>query len=293
LAVIATTVAFSCFFCFTAHAQVTSGYINSYFPNDFPTVETALNPTSSIYSSNTISYLLDGQAAPVTAEFESYYNGIGITTTSTGNVTIVASSPAFVSNVSQTLDITQTNEEFEYQMNSTIQQGIDGDYNVLFVAINDLGSQVAQETTTITVWSSAHVEAANMLSTASSLILPYSYEVTPYSYEYGIIGNTFSSPEGKANQTLATIEYATAMIAYNNKDWNDTEVHAQNSINLIKAADTAESEADLQGRTVYLLQILTYPFLIITVLVMLYIIAVIYRKIYPPTKTAKASDTLR
>jgi hypothetical protein len=84
-------------------------------------------------------------------------------------------------------------------------------------------------------------------------------------------------------------EYAQATLAYNNKDWNGTRTHAQNAIDLINKADAAEAASSLQGRTSYLVQIGTYPLLIIAVLVMIYIAAATFRKIYPSTKPAKTT----
>jgi len=279
LVLIATAVAVSSFSCASVRAQITNGSISASFPNDFPTALTAPNIVSSIYSSGTTSYLLDGQSVPLNVEFESYNgNGVG---SSTGEITIIASSDAFVSAVSQTLDINETYQFFTFALNPTIKSGIDGTYTVNYVALNALSNQVTESQDTINIWSPTHVDAADSLYSASSLLYTYYYGITLYQ------GNTFQSPQAKANQTLAILEYASANIAYENKDWNGTEAHAQNSINLMEEADAAETASDLQGKTTYLVQITTYPLLIITILIMFYIIAATYRKIYPSTKTAK------
>jgi len=263
--------------CLRVEAQTGSASINNYFPTDFPTAQVFLNPTSYPYSSNTVSYVLEGQAAPLYVHLN-YYAGAGNLNQA---VTIEASCAAFVSTVNQTLAVTQ-NQVFTFTLTPTIKSGIDGTYNINFIANDEMSDQIGQTSTSINVWSTPHVEASNLLYTAASLT---------YSYPYGlsIIYDKYQSPQAKANQTLATIEFASAMTSFNNKDWNGTETHAQNSINLVKAADASETASDLQGGTTYLVRLITYPIVILAVLMLVYMIVVIYRKIYPSTNKPNES----
>jgi hypothetical protein len=265
--------------CSRAEAQVSSANIYSSFPSDFLTAQTFSVPSTSIYSSSTLSYLQEGQPATFNVHFNYYSGGSYLNQP----VTVEASCDAFVGSVNQTLTI-GPNENSIFVLTPTIKPEMDGTYVVIIAATVSDGSsgQVAQTQTSVNVWSTPHIEAANLLYTAASLT---------YGYPYGlsIVYNKYQSPQAKANQTLATIEFASAMISFNNKDWNDTGTHAQNSINLMKAADVAETGSDLTGGTTYLIRLITYPILIIAVLIIIYIIVAVYRKVYPPTNTPKES----
>jgi hypothetical protein len=282
--VLAVTMAALSFSAFPAHAQVTMGSITTpSFPSDFPTARQSIPPyvgyPYNIYPSQSgTPYLLEGQPAPVNVAFQSgYYN---YSSTGTGNVTLTASSDAFVSDASSTMYINQMGSSFKFTLTPTIATGIDGTYTVTFTATNEFVAQVAQQSTSITVWSTIHEEAADSLFIASVMV---SY------YPSGLIsiGTRYQTAAGEANLTLASYEYAQATLAYNNKDWNSTRTHAQNATDLINKADAAEAASSLQDRTAYLVQIGTYPLLIIAILVMVYIAAATFRKVYPSTKPTK------
>jgi hypothetical protein len=284
---LAATMAVSRFAAFTALAQVTTGTINSpSFPSDFPTARQSISPYvgypyNIIYGSQSgPPYLLEGNPVPVRVGFQSgYYN---YSSTGTGNVTLTASSDAFVGNVSSTMYINQLGSTFTFTLTPTIKSGLDGTYSVTYTATNELSNQVAQQSNSITVWSTVHGEASDSLYTASVMLSPYTGGLVS-------IGSRYQTAGGEANLTLAMYEYAQATLAYNNKDWNGTRTHAQNTIDLINKADTAEAASNLPDRTAYLVQIGTYPLLIIAVLVMIYIAAATFRKIYPSTKPAKTT----
>jgi hypothetical protein len=285
IVLLAATMAVLRFAAFSAQAQVTTGYINSVsFPSDFPTAKQSIPPYVGypyyVYPSQSgTPYLLEGNPAPVSVRFQSYYNYSGI---STGNVTLTASSDAFVENASSTMNINQQGVTFTFTLTPTIKSGLEGTYAVLYTATNELSNQVAQQSNSITVWTTVHAEASDSLFTASVMVS---------SYQGGLIsiGNRYQTAGGQANVTLATYEYAQATLAYNNKDWNDTRTHAQNATDLINKANAAEAASSLPDRTAYLVQIGTYPLLIIAVLVMIYIAAATFRKIYPSTKPAKTT----
>jgi hypothetical protein len=281
---LAATMAVSRFIAFPAQAQVTTGSINSVsFPGDFPTARQSVPPYLGYYyvysSQSGTPYLLEGNPAPVSVGFQSYYNYSG---TSTGNITLTASSDAFVENASSTMYINQVGVTFTFTLTPTIKSGLDGTYSVTYTATNELSNQVAQQSCSLTVWSTVHAEASDSLFTASVMVS---------SYQGGLIstGTRYQTAGGEANLTLASYEYAQATLAYNNKDWNGTRTHAQNATDLINKANAAEAASSLPDRTAYLVQIGTYPLLIIAVLVMIYIAAATFRKIYPSTKPAKTT----
>lgn len=282
---LAAATAVSPFTALSAQAQVTGGNINSVsFPSDFPTARQSIPPYVGypyyVYPSQSgTSYLLEGNPAPVSVRFQSYYNYNG--TSPTGNVTLTASSDAFVENASSTMYI-NSSSAFTFTLTPTIKSGLDGTYSVTYTATNELSNQVAQQSGSITVWSTVHAEASDSLFTASVMLS---------SYQGGLIsiGTRYQTAAGEANMTLATFEYARATLAYNNKDWNGTRTHAQNATDLINKADAAEAASSLPDRTAYLVQIGTYPLLIIAVLVMIYIAAATFRKIYPLTRPAKTT----
>jgi hypothetical protein len=283
---LATTMAVSRFAAFSAQAQVTTGSINSVsFPSDFPTARQSIPPYvgypyNVIYPSQSgTPYLLEGNPAPVTVGFQSYYNYSG---TSMGNITLTASSDAFVENASSTTYISQVSVTSTFTLTPTIKSGLDGTYSVTYTATNELSSQVAQQSGSITVWSTVHEEASDSMYTASVMLSPYTGGLIS-------IGSRYQTAGGEANLTLAMYEYAQGTLAYTNKDWNGTRTHAQNTIDLINKADTAEAAFSLPDRTAYLVQIGTYPLMIIAVLVMIYIAAATFRKIYPSTKPAKTT----
>jgi len=276
--VVCVTVAVLSFPICPVQAQVTMGSITTpSFPSDFPTARQSTPPPLA-YPYNLISsqsgtpYVLEGQPAPISVRFQS--------TTGTGNVTLTASSDAFVSNASSTMYINQMDTTFTFTLTPMIATGIDGTYSVTFTATNELSVQVDQQSTSITVWSTVHEEAADSLFIASVMV---SY----YPSAYISIGTRYQTAAGEANLTLASYEYAQATLAYNNKDWNNTITHAQNATDLINKADAAEAASSLPDKTAYLVQIGTYPLLIIAILVMVYIAAATFRKIYPSTKPPK------
>lgn len=272
------------FAAFPAQAQVTGGNIYSpYFPNDFPTARMSVPPYLAypyyLYSSQSgTPYLLEGNPAPVNVRFYSYDSGTG-----TGNVTLTASSDAFVEDASLTMYI-DSSSTFTFPLTPTIKSGLEGTYTVRYIATNELSNQIAQQSGSITVWSAVHAEASDSLFTASVMLS------NPQGG--GLIssgGTRYQTSGGGANFTLASYEYAQATLAYNNRDWNGTRTHAQNATDLINKANVAEAASSLPDRTAYLVQIGTYPLLIIAVLVMIYIAAATFRKIYPSTKPAKTT----
>jgi hypothetical protein len=282
---VAATMAVSGFTAFPAQAQVTAGSINSVsFPSDFPTARQSIPPYVGypyyLYSSQSgTPYLLEGNPAPVILRF---YNGYNYSGTGMGNITLTASSDAFVADVSSTMYINQVGVTFTFTLTPIIKSGLDGTYSVNYTATNELSNQVAQQSGSITVWSTVHGEASDSLYTASMMLSYYSGGLIS-------IGTRYQTAGGEANMTLASYEYAQATLAFNNKDWNGTRTHAQNTTDLINKADTAEAAASLPDRTAYLVQIGTYPLLIIAVLVMIYIAAATFRKIYPSTKPARTT----
>ena len=281
------TMAASRFTGFPAQAQVTGGNISPpYFPSDFPTARMSVPPYvaypySIISGTSGTPYLLEGNPAPVNVRFATNYYAYNFT--GTGNVTLTASSDAFVEDGSLTMYI-DSSSTFTFTLTPTIKSGLEGTYTVLYIATNELSNQIAQQSSSITVWSAVHGEASDSLFTASVMLS------NPQGGGLISMGGTrYQTSGGGANFTLASYEYAQATLAYNNRDWNGTRTHAQNATDLINKANAAEAASSLPDRTAFLVQVATYPLLIIAVLVMIYIVAATFRKIYPSTRPAKTT----
>lgn len=198
---------------------------------------------------------------------------------SNGNITIIASSYAFVSDVSQNMNV---NASFGMYTSATfvltpkIKSGIDGAFTVYYQAVNALSEVVDNRTGTIVVWSHAHKEAADLLYAASTL-------VGVYPYVFGFYGST--SAQAESHLTQATMEYALATIAFNDNDWNGSNTHAQRTIDLVETAGSSEAEYSLRDKAAFLGRTETYPLLILAMLTMIYIVTAIYRKIRPASQS--------
>jgi hypothetical protein len=270
-----------------ARGQVKYGTIYTpAFPNDFPTARThsPIPSFSSSSSSGGMSYLPDGQVAPVNVKFESWINMVN---ESNGNMTIIASSYAFVSDVSQNMNVHASFGRYTsatFLLTPKIRSGIDGEFTVYYQAVNALSEVVDNRTGTIVVWSSAHEEAADLLYVASTL-------VGAYPYMFGFYGST--SAQAELHLTQATMEYALATIAFNGNDWNGSNTHAKRTIDLVEAAGSSEAEHSLWDRAAFLVRTETYPLLIVAMLIMIYAVAATYRKIRPATQSETSLQSQR
>ena len=251
----------------SAKAVVYSGYISVDFPSDFPTAKR--------HPVEFTDYLLEGESGKIFVHFTSYGG--------TGNVTIKASSDAFTGDISVTKNVSETDKPYIFELTFTIKSGIEEkSYTVDFEARNELGDLISDTSVTIRVWSIDHKEAADKLFNAQMRIGYYS--IGYYYYGYGIARPTYKAPEAKANLTLALNEFAAAILAYHSKEWNSAKTHADNAIEYMNKADIAERkfvENSATSKTSYLLDLITYPSLIIAILLIVYIIVAIFRKIKP------------
>lgn len=105
-----------------------------------------------------------------------------------------------------------------------------------------------------------------------------------YPYGIGIFGPRYEAPEARANFTMSLNEFASAMLSYNGKEWTDTKTHAENAINYMNKAELAERkfmEGSINSKIVHFLDLITYPSIIIAILLIIYIVAAIFRKIKP------------
>ena len=262
-----------------AHAQVEYGMILvPSFPSDFPTA--SLQPSPLFYSSTSsdgMSYLLGGQVASINVKFESFINMVN---ESNGNLTMVASSSAFVSDVSQTLNSHASFGQYTFvtfMLTPTIKSGIDGSFTVFYQAVDVLSKVVDNRTGTIVVWSAAHVAAADLLYEASQALGGFN------SYSLGYYGSVSGSVKLSLDQAM--VEYAQAAIALDSHDWNGSNLHAQRVIDMAKSASSVEAEYNLQDKVAFLVQTQTYLLLIIAVLILVYMVAATYRKIRPAAES--------
>ena len=256
-----------------AQAQVKYGMIFvPSFPSDFPTA--SLHPTPLFYSSTSsggMPYLLGGQVASINVKFESFINMVN---ESNSNLTMVASSYAFVSGVNQTLNSHASFGQYTsvtFVLTPTIKSGIDGTFPVFYQAVNVLSEVVDNRTGIIIVWSAAHVAAADLLYEASKALLGFN------SYSPGIYGSASGSVKSSLNKAMA--EYSRAAVAFDNHDWNGSNLHAQRAIDMAKSTSSVEAEYNLQDKVAFLVQTQTYLLLIVAVLILVYMVAATYRKI--------------
>ena len=261
-----------------AQAQVKYGVIFvPSFPSDFPTA--SLHPIPLFYSSsgsNGMSYLLSGQVAFINVKFQYYINMVG---EGNGNITLVASSYAFVGDVSQNLISNELFGQYTivtFVLSPTIKSGMDGTFPVFYQAVNALSEVIDNETGAIVVWSAAHVAAADLLCEASNA-------VNSYSYSLGSSGSASGHAKLSLNQGMT--EYAQAAGAFDNKDWNGSNLHAQRAVGIAKAASSTEAEYNLQDKVAFFVQTETYPLLIVAALILIYVVAATYRKIRPVAKS--------
>ena len=245
-------------------STVISGYISVYFPSDFPTARE--HPIE--YES----YLLEGMSHRMLVHFTSY--------SGTGSVTVKASSDAFTGDSMLTKEVSEEDKSYIFELTFSLKTGIDGSYVINVEARNKLGDIIDTETVTIQVWSNEHKEAADILYKAQMLVGYYPYGI-------GILGPKYEAPEARANFTLALSEFTSAMLSYDSKEWADAKTHAENTINYINKAELAERkfiEGSVNSKIVHFLDLITYPSIVIAILLIIYIVAAIFRKIKPTSR---------
>jgi len=248
----------------SVESTVISGYISVYFPSDFPTA--IKHPIG--YES----YLLEGMSHRMFVHFTSY--------SGTGSVTVKASSDAFTGDSMLTKEVSEEDKSYIFELTFSLKTGIDGSYVVNVEARNELGNIIDTETVTIRVWSNEHKEAADILYKAQILVGYYPYGV-------GILGPRYEAPEARANFTLALSEFTSAMLSYDSKEWADAKTHAENTINYINKAELAERkfiEGSANSKVAHFLDLIMYPSIVIAILLIIYIVAAIFRKIKPASK---------
>jgi len=248
----------------SVESTVISGYISVYFPSDFLTAKD--HPIE--YED----YLLEGMSHRMSVHFTSY--------SGTGSVTIKASSDAFTGDSMLTKEVSEEDKSYIFELTFSLKAGIDGSYVVNVEARNELGDIIDTETVTIRVWSNEHKEAADMLYKAQMLVGYYPYGI-------GILGPRYEAPEARANFTKALSEFTSAMLSYNGKEWTGTKTHAENTINYINKAELAERkfiESSVNSKIVHFLDLITYPSIVIAILLIIYIVAAIFRKIKPTSR---------
>ena len=245
-------------------STVISGYISVYFPSDFPTAKE--HPIG--YES----YLLEGMSHRMLVHFTSY--------SGTGSVTVKASSDAFTGDSMLTKEVSEEDKSYIFELTFSLKTGIDGSYVVNVEARNELGGIIDTKTVTIRVWSNEHKEAADILYKAQMLVGYYPYGV-------GILGPRYEAPEARANFTLALSEFTSAMLSYDSKEWADAKTHAENTINYINKAELAERkfiEGSANSKVAHFLDLIMYPSIVIAILLIIYIVAAIFRKIKPASR---------
>jgi len=245
-------------------STVISGYISVYFPSDFPTARE--HPIE--YES----YLLEGMSHRMLVHFTSY--------SGTGSVTVKASSDAFTGDSMLTKEVSEEDKSYIFELTFSLKTGIDGSYVINVEARNELDDIIDTETVTIQVWSNEHKEAADILYKAQMLVGYYPYGI-------GILGPKYEAPEARANFTLALSEFTSAMLSYDSKEWADAKTHAENTINYINKAELAERkfiEGSVNSKIVHFLDLITYPSIVIAILLIIYIVAAIFRKIKPTSR---------
>jgi hypothetical protein len=161
-------------------------------------------------------YLPSGGEEWVNVYFHSYEG--------TGEVTIKAMSNAFTNDSMTTIEITHERIDYAFNMTFKIETDIDGNFDVKFEAYNEFDVLLDDEITTITVWSPAHLFAANKL----------------YSVETKLDDFTYQSSEGFGNLTLAQNEYNTGVLIYHRKDWVNTSTVCDSALSYIEKAYIAE-----------------------------------------------------
>jgi len=253
-------------------ATVTQGWLGEGdFPYDFPTARE--------HPYDREDYLLEGEMGHVIITF---YPQSGI-----GPVNLTASSDAFTANLSLTENITIEDTYYVFELTFNIKSGIDGHYVVHFQATNELGDVLDSEWTLIEVWSESHRDAADALH-ATQDILSY--------VRYSGDSTLYESLEARSNVTDAIDEFALAELAYRERDWTGAKTHADNAIELLNKAESAEKEfielkeedmnvaKDVDLKIIDFLGWMTYPALIIAVLAIAYIVVAIFKKIQPLPK---------
>jgi len=198
----------------------------------------------------------------------------------TGSVTVKASSDAFTGDSMLTKEVSEEDKSYIFELTFSLKTGIDGSYVVNVEARNELGNIIDTETVTIRVWSNEHKEAADILYKAQILVGYYPYGV-------GILGPRYEAPEARANFTLALSEFTSAMLSYDSKEWADAKTHAENTINYINKAELAERkfiEGSANSKVAHFLDLIMYPSIVIAILLIIYIVAAIFRKIKPASK---------
>lgn len=251
---------------------VTTGYIYyGSFPYYFPTARE--------HPYDREDYLMEGEMGQVIVAFRS--------TTGTGLVTLNVSSDAFAAGSSLTKNITKENIYYTFKLTFNLKSGIDGPYMIHFQATNEAGDILDGEAQRIEVWCEDRKEAADAL---------YATEDVLYSIMYYRDSPAYESPEARSNYTAAINEFALAQLAYSNKNWMGAKTHADNTIEWINKAESAEKEViklkegrldvakDVNLKIIDFLGWMTYPALIIAVLAMAYIVVAIFKKIQPLPK---------
>jgi hypothetical protein len=95
-------------------------------------------------------------------------------------------------------------------------------------------------------------------------------------------GQIFDSPQGRANFNTATNEFNLALMAFSEKEWDDTKVYCQSASSYLDKAEEAEvgwSQYSISNPVSYV------TLMVVAVLIIIYLIVSIWRRIRPVSKT--------
>ncbi len=148
----------------------------------------------------------------------------------TGVVNVTASSEAFLNETSVSRAIRLEFQPVEFSLPYEVREGINGRFPVIMVVTNGDGKLLDWDPfPNLRVWSKEHIEAADQLLLAQSLLSQAS------------LTSPVQSPEARTLISSATAKQASATSAFFAKEWATALKEAKETIALVRQADQAEA----------------------------------------------------